>query len=111
MLCSLTTFASTHDALLALLLFGVGMGLSSAPAQSASMAAIAPEQAGMAAGVSSTMRYLGGITSILVLGAVLGDDASVSMERHDIMVRLFAGAIALSGLACLKLPGRQIEDS
>lgn len=110
MICRLTAFQSPDDALLALLLFGIGMGLSSAPAQSASMAAIPPEQAGMAAGVSSTMRYLGGISTILVLGAVLGDDVSVNAERHEIMVMLFAGAIALSGLACLKLPGIRSAD-
>jgi hypothetical protein len=71
------------------------------------MAAIPPNQAGMAAGVSSTMRYLGGISSILLFSAILGDDDSASEERYEILVGLFAGAVALSGLASLRLPRRQ----
>ena len=70
------------------------------------MGAVDPRQAGMAAGVSSTMRYLGGILSIIVLGAVLGSDAAVTVERHVLMIRLFTAAIAVSALLGLLLPGR-----
>ena len=106
MLWRLGSFATPADALLALLFFGLGIGLSSAPAQSAAMTAVKPEQAGMAAGVSSTMRYLGGIFSILVLSFVLGSDSVVSVARHDIMVRLFTVAIVLSAFASFRLPSR-----
>lgn len=99
-------FEAPSDALVALLFFGLGLGLCNAPAQSASMGAVDPHQAGMAAGVSSTMRYLGGIFSILVLGAVLGNDATVSVERHHLMIRLFTVAVAVSALLGLSLPGR-----
>ncbi|MDI3338822.1 MFS transporter [Defluviimonas aestuarii] len=106
MLWRLASFTAPGDAVHALLLFGVGMGLSSAPAQSAAMSAVNPERAGMAAGASSTMRYLGGIVSILVLGAVLGSDSTVSFLRHDIMIRLFTAAVLLSVLAAFRLPGK-----
>jgi MFS family permease len=105
-LWQLDGFEAPSDALVALLTFGLGLGLCSAPAQSASMGAVDPHQAGMAAGVSSTMRYLGGIFSILILGAVLGSDATVSLERHDLMIRLFTLAVAVSALLGLRLPGR-----
>ena len=60
------------DALPALVLMGMGLGLSSSPAQAASIASVPREQAGMAAGVTATMRYLGGIAGIAVLGALGG---------------------------------------
>jgi MFS family permease len=107
-LWGLGSFESPADAMLALLIAGLGLGLCNAPAQAASMSAVEPGQAGMAAGVSSTMRYLGGILSILVLGAVLGGDHLVSVARHDVMIRLFTVAIVLSALMTLRLPGRPI---
>jgi MFS family permease len=105
MLWHLGSFSTPRDALPALLLFGFGMGLCSAPAQSAAMSAVEPAQAGMAAGVSSTMRYLGGIISILVMGVVLGNDAVVSVGRHELMVKLFTSVIVISALASFRLPG------
>ena len=82
-LCWITSFASPADAIVFLILFGVGMGVSSAPAQSSAMAAVPPDRAGMAAGLSSTMRYLGGIATIAVQAAVLGGDATVTEGRHQ----------------------------
>lgn len=101
----LGSFETPTDAIVALLMFGFGIGLCNAPAQAASMGAVEPGQAGMAAGVSSTMRYLGGILSILVLGAVLGSDDTVSVARHDVMIRLFTAAIVLSIIMSRRLPG------
>jgi len=104
----LESFATPTDAVPALLMFGLGLGLCNAPAQAASMGAVAPGQAGMAGGVSSTMRYLGAILSTLVLGAVLGSDATVSIGRHLIMIVLFTGAIAISAMISLRLPGMAV---
>lgn len=101
----LGSFESPQDAMLALLLFGLGLGLCNAPAQASLMGAVASQQAGMAAGVSSTMRYLGGILSILVLGVVLGGDTIVSETRHAVMIGLFTLAIVLSALMSWSLPG------
>jgi len=107
-LWGLGSFESPQEAMPALLMSGLGLGLCNAPAQSASMSAVEPGQVGMAAGVSSTMRYLGGILSILVLGAVLGDDQIVSVARHDVMIRLFTVAIVLSALMSLWLPSAPV---
>ncbi|MDX1464672.1 MAG: MFS transporter [Halomonas sp.] len=104
-LWQLGSFESPQDAMLALLIFGLGLGLCNAPAQASLMGAVASQQAGMAAGVSSTMRYLGGILSILVLGVVLGGDTIVSVTRHEIMIGLFTVAIVLSALMSRRLPG------
>ena len=101
----LESFASPHDALVPLLIFGVGMGLCSAPAQTSCMSTIDPRRAGMAAGASSTARYLGGIVSILVLGSVLGSGTTASIGSHKAMMWLFAAAVLGSCLAALGLHG------
>ncbi len=104
----LGSYETPTDALAALLMFGLGQGLCNSPAQAASMGAVEPGKAGMAAGVSSTMRYLGGIMSILVLGAVLGSDNDVSVARHEVMIHLCTSAIVLSALLSRRLPGASI---
>jgi MFS family permease len=101
----LASFQTVGDIFLALLMFGLGMGLSNAPAQTSAMNAADSGQAGMAAGVSSTMRYLGAIVSILVMGWVLGDDTVVSVARHLTMIHLFTAVILGSALASRFLPG------
>ncbi|SDZ19926.1 Predicted arabinose efflux permease, MFS family [Jannaschia faecimaris] len=107
----LASFDIPTDAVVALLMFGLGIGLCNAPAQAASMGAVEPRQAGMAAGVSSTMRYLGGILSILALGMVLGSDDAVSVARHVVMIKLFTSAIVLSALMSRRLPGAGIAGA
>src|SRR5690606_8351522 len=61
------------DAVPALVLLGAGLGLTSAPSQSAAMSDVPGEKSGMAAGLTSTMRYIGGIAGLTVLGLVLTD--------------------------------------
>ncbi|MEO7095698.1 MAG: MFS transporter, partial [Polyangiales bacterium] len=52
---------SARDLLLPLSTLGFGLGLTTPPSQAAGLDAVPPERSGMAAGVSSTMRYLGGV--------------------------------------------------
>jgi MFS family permease len=91
-----------------LALLGVGLGLATPAAQSASMSAAPAGLAGMAAGVASTMRYLGGIAGIAVLTVVLdvsGSHAAVLAEHRTLMM-VFAVPL-LIGLVCgALLPGR-----
>lgn len=105
-LCRLPTFATPSDAMLPLIVFGIGMGLSSAPAQTSAMAAVPPNQAGMAAGLSSTMRYLGGMATIAVQAAVLGTDTSVTEARHQLMIFLYVAAALASLAMTFVLPRR-----
>lgn len=86
---------------------GVGLGLATPAAQSASITAVAAEQAGMAAGVASTMRYLGGIAGIALLSLVLdvsGTRADVSSQHRELMV-VFAGALVIGLVCAAMLPG------
>src|SRR5690606_33623997 len=59
------------DAIPPLVLLGAGLGLSSAPSQSAAMSDVPRDKSGMAAGLTSTLRYVGGIAGLTVLGLVL----------------------------------------
>lgn len=90
--CRLPEFLSSIDALVPLLLIGFGQGLYSAPNQSAAMAVVAPEQAGVAAGVISTLRYLGGILGVLALEGMLGNGHSTDLARHALVTWAYVGA-------------------
>jgi MFS family permease len=86
---------------LPLAMLGVGLGLCGPAAQTASLSAIARARSGMAAGVSSTMRYLGGVAGIAFLGRALdlhGTRAAVLVEHHHV-IEVFLGVLVL-GLAC-----------
>ena len=64
LLSRIGTFQTPRDAAPALAILGIGIGLSGAPLQAAAMASATAKEAGMAAGATSTMRYVGGVLSI-----------------------------------------------
>lgn len=94
-----------RDAVPMLLLLGAGVGLSTAPLQAAAMNACLAEQSGTAAGVFSTMRSLGGVAGVAILGAFLGGEGE-PLLRHRAAYSVFAGVLALSAVVALMLPGR-----
>lgn len=103
-----SAFGSAGDVRVPLLLFGMGLGLCGPAAQSASMTAVPEAQSGMAAGVASTMRYLGGVVGIAILGRVLelGGGRGQILHEHRTLLAVFAVAL-LASLACsAALPGR-----
>jgi EmrB/QacA subfamily drug resistance transporter len=96
------------DAIPALVLLGAGLGLTSAPSQSAAMSDVPREKSGMAAGLTSTLRYIGGIAGLTVLGLVLTDSpaADVVAREHTTAISLFCGALVLTLGCATMLPGR-----
>jgi EmrB/QacA subfamily drug resistance transporter len=91
-----------------LVLLGIGLGLTTPAAQSASMSAVGADLAGMAAGIGSTMRYLGGIVGVAVMSVLLdvhGTRAEVVAEHRTLMV-VFGGALLFGLLCSAFLPGR-----
>lgn len=93
------------DVLPGLVLIGLGLGLSSAPSQAAAMGSARPESAGMAAGTLSTLRYVGGVAGIAVLGALLNNAADPASHQATIFV--YGGALIAAALSALALPGRK----
>lgn len=100
--------ASPGRLALPLALLGVGVGLATPAAQSASLAAVPGARSGAAAGIASTMRYLGGVVGVALLGRLVhldGDRAAV-LGEHRTVLAVFAAAL-VAGLACaLALPRR-----
>jgi MFS family permease len=87
-----------------MLLLGVGVGMTSPPAQAASMSTVGPSQSGMAGGVVSTLRYVGGVAGTTALGALLGDSASPAFHQRPLAV--YAGALVVAAALSWLLPGR-----
>jgi EmrB/QacA subfamily drug resistance transporter len=96
------------DAVPALVLLGAGLGLTTAPSQTASISDVPREKSGMAAGLTSTMRYIGGIAGLTVLGLVLTDNPAgeVVAREHTTAASLFCGALVLTLGCAAMLPGR-----
>ncbi|EYF07264.1 MFS transporter [Chondromyces apiculatus] len=96
------------DAIPALVMLGAGMGLSSAPSQAAAMGDVPREKSGMAAGLTSTMRYVGGVAGLTVLGLVLTDrpENEVVMQEHVTAMTVFCVALVLTIGCAFLLPRR-----
>jgi MFS family permease len=92
------------DVMPGMLLIGVGIGMTSPPSQAASMSTVGSEQAGMAGGVMSTMRYMGGVTGTTVLGLLLSDSANPVSHQRPVFV--YAGALVVAAVLSVMLPGR-----
>jgi MFS family permease len=97
-----TGLATPSDAVPGLVLMGAGIGLSSAPSQAAAMAGSTRANSGMAAGLLSTMRYLGGVVGIALLGALMTDPADP--RSHATPVIAYGAALACAALLAGWLP-------
>jgi EmrB/QacA subfamily drug resistance transporter len=71
LLSRLSISTAWTDFLLPLLVCGIGMGLVMAPVTTVVMASTPVQQSGMGAGILSTMRQIGSVMGIAVLGAIL----------------------------------------
>jgi MFS family permease len=94
---------------LPLVVVGVGMGLSAAPSQAAAMSAAPRDRSGAAAGLLSTMRYLGGVAGILVLEAVAHEGPVGAPEAAAELHRaadVFALGLVAATVAAAALPRR-----
>ena len=91
----------------ALAIAGLGLGLAVGPSQGAAMAHVAHSASGIASGVLSTCRYLGGIVGVSILGLLLSSAASsADLARHEQAILIFAASFFVAGLVSLRLPGR-----
>jgi MFS family permease len=100
----LALVSEPHDAAdlrLPLAVFGAGLGLANPAAQNASLGAVDRVRSGMAAGVSSSTRYLGGIAGVSVLARMLdlGGGRDQVLSSHRAMLVIFLGVLFCC-LAC-----------
>ena len=99
--------SGASDLVPGLLLLGVGIGLSTPAVQTVSMAAVDRSKSGMAAGVSSTARYLGGVLGVGVVSTLMAG-ASDPLAAHKTAAQLLAVVllIAIAAAAALPTPPR-----
>jgi hypothetical protein len=97
-----TALATPSDAVPGLVFIGAGVGLSSAPSQAAAMAGSTRANSGMAAGLLSTLRYLGGVVGIALLGALMTDPTDP--RSHAAPVIAYGAALACAALLAGWLP-------
>lgn len=95
---------SPYALLPCLCLMGAGVGLSTAGLQASAIEALEPEQAGVAAGVFSTSRYVGSFVGSIALARLLDDGQGLS-GFHAVFLIALAGA-CVSVLVTLALPTR-----
>ena len=101
------------DLLPGMVLLGVGLGLSSAPCQAASMSSVDRSNAGMAGGAISTGRYIGGVIGISTLGFVLGrsgDGGLNAIAAHTSAMGVYVAAMVLATICALILPSRLRDE-
>jgi MFS family permease len=92
---------------ISLALFGAGIGLVNGPAQAAALSAVRPEQSGVAAGILSTMRYLGGIAGITIISTILIDtDPAGILRQSKLCFSIYIGANVFALLLALGIPRR-----
>ena len=93
----------------AFILGGLGMGLSFSPLSEAVMGAVAGARQGQASGSYNTLRELGGVFGVAILGAVFQRVAPAPMQfLAGFHAAVFAGAVVLAvgAVAALLLPRR-----
>ena len=103
-----TPAAPYTDLLPAFLLGGLGMGLSFAPLSAAVMGAITDHRQGQASGVYNTVRELGGVFGVAVLGAIfqrLAVTPGAFMSGFHAAVDTGAVVLAGGAVIALLLPG------
>jgi len=86
--------------LIPLMVVGGGIGLAGAPVQAAAMQAARAGEAGQAAGMFSTMRYLGSIMGAASMAAILGADA------HEGAFRVLFALLVLAAVAATAASSR-----
>ncbi|MFI8984648.1 MFS transporter [Streptomyces antimycoticus] len=95
--------------LLSVTLFGIEIGLSSAAMANAIVASVPPTQTGVATGLNTLMRNIGGSIGTAVLAALLSTNAVGHVPTDTAFTITFwtcAGVLALGLLGALMLPRR-----
>jgi hypothetical protein len=84
--------ADALDVAIRLMFVGIGLGMSTGPANAGAMSAVPPGQSAVASATVSMLRYLGAIVGTVILGfAFAGGQA-----RHQLALWIFVAALASS---------------
>jgi MFS family permease len=95
--------ASPNEVGLRLLLVGLGLGLSTGPANASAISAVPQEQSGIASATVSMLRYCGAIAGTLILSFALGGGGDDAARQH-LALWTFAAALVVSAVLGVLLP-------
>jgi EmrB/QacA subfamily drug resistance transporter len=98
----------TYALLPCLALMGAGVGLSTAGLQASAIEAVAPAQAGVAAGLFSTSRYIGSFAGSIALARLL--DKGHGLAGFQTVFTISLAAAAVSVAATLALPAHRPRE-
>jgi MFS family permease len=107
LLTRLATTARPVDIGMRLLLVGLGLGLSTGPANASAIGAVPANQSAMASATVSMLRYLGAIAGTVILSVSLAGPGGTS--RPQLALWMFAAALIVSvglGLALPPMTGK-----
>ena len=91
-----------------LLLVGLGLGLSTGPANASAISAVPAHQSAMASATVSMLRYLGAIGGTVILSVTLASGPA-GEGRPALAIWIFAGALVVSTILGLVLPSLHDE--
>ncbi|WP_432876215.1 MFS transporter [Kribbella sp. CA-245084] len=94
-----------------LILAGIGLGITSTALASAALGAVEPERAGMAAGLTNTLRQLGTATGVAVFGALYADRVNAATVHALAGVALRPDAIHRLAAAVASRAGTRVAAS
>ena len=87
---------------------GIGLGLASPGLQTSGVGAVESDQAGSAAGLYSTSRYLGSIIGSAVIAGILGA-SDMDVDGLGLVFLLSFIAAVVAAVVSLGLRGRTVE--
>jgi MFS family permease len=92
-----------------LLFVGLGVGLSTGPANASALTAVPSQLSATASATVSMLRYLGAIAGTVVLGYVFAGTAD-GATRHHVALWIFVGALLVSAVVGATLPPLRHRD-
>lgn len=109
-LMQLPTEAGALQVGLRLLLVGLGLGLSTGPAQAVALKLVEARFSAVASATVSMLRYLGAVVGTVIIGYALGGGADAPMRYHVALI-IFAGAFVVSAALGAMFPKGQRPTS
>jgi MFS family permease len=106
---ALPSAAAPRQVGLRLLIVGLGLGLSTGPANAAAISAVPQEQSGIASATMSMLRYFGAIAGTLILSFAFAPGVDGSARQHLALWAFVAALIvsAILGVMLSPLPGQR----
>jgi MFS family permease len=103
LLTGLSPGASPREVGVRLLLVGLGLGLSTGPANASAISAVPQEQSAIASATVSMLRYLGAIGGTVILSFALAGGGDAGGRQH-VALWAFVAALMISVVLGLLLP-------